>query len=149
MGVLDEIKAITAPSWAWAWAELGNTVKLSLNSTQSQQLQEKLEYSQAQPQLNSISTKTTELGTTQACFSYYVVSRVLDGIVLEMFLSIGTTLIKTCHTLYYLLEQISLPNKIIKSTWLITRGSQPNYVEVILLLLLILLLWFIFFCSCS
>ena len=26
MGVLDEIKAITAPSWdwAWAWAELGN-----------------------------------------------------------------------------------------------------------------------------
>ena len=27
MGVLDEIKAITAPSWdwAWAWAELGKT----------------------------------------------------------------------------------------------------------------------------
>ena len=26
MGVLDEIKAISAPSWdwAWAWAELGN-----------------------------------------------------------------------------------------------------------------------------
>ena len=30
--VLDEIKAITAPSWAWAWAwaELGNTYFLSI-----------------------------------------------------------------------------------------------------------------------
>ena len=28
MGVLDEIKAISAPSWgwAWAWAELGNII---------------------------------------------------------------------------------------------------------------------------
>ena len=31
MGVLDEIKAISAPSWdwAWAWAELGNLAHIT------------------------------------------------------------------------------------------------------------------------
>ena len=36
VGVLDEIKAISAPSWdwAWAWAELGKTkVYILLNRT--------------------------------------------------------------------------------------------------------------------
>ena len=34
VGVLDEIKAITAPSWAWAWAwaELGKREKTNENS---------------------------------------------------------------------------------------------------------------------
>ena len=28
VGVLDVIKAISAPSWDWAWAELGNILNL-------------------------------------------------------------------------------------------------------------------------